>query len=857
MGNNLHFLGILLIENPIWVRCAGDGMKHLYRVGWLGVCVALLVGGCGDGATNGEALENNIPVVTGTLVVEPYEITLAMHETHTLRAEVRDDGGELVEAELVWTSEDEEVATVDGDGQVLGVGAGQTKLVVTSGGLSASVDVTVHALGYRSVSVGSEHSCAVKWNGDVYCWGGNVSARLGLADPYPTAVPSKVDLPEPMESVAVAVAHSCALSHEGNAYCWGHNGQSQLGVGSTSQYLVTPTRLEGLRFQMLALATYHSCGVTLDGELYCWGDNFAGALGNSGIRTAAKPQHVALENKAVQVVVSEYNTCVLDNTGAAFCFGSNESRLLLPFQGEMSPVPQRVGGDALFTSLALGAVTACGVTVEGTTLCWGGEFGYTRGRAEVTTYLPEPIDSSERFVALSGGPYSFCGRNEDGQLHCWGFNRYGGLGDGTSQSRLPGPVTGAHRWSQVAVGSMHSCGIALDGDLWCWGDNSYGQVGDGRAVISTEPVRVAHETIQLANLMSSDSGTCGRQKGSSKYFCWGANQQVQFGVIEGGGHATKPMLLQYPERQWKQLSLGKSYSCGLTGIGQAFCWGSNQTWQLGTGVVGPGNWGLGAVSTNLGFDSIYAGYQHTCALTGDGQAYCWGYNSNGQLGLVIEDSNGANKPVAVATNLRFVELALGNHHTCGLTADGKVYCWGDNSWGTLGSTRPDFSSTPVAVALDEPVVTLKSGANHACGLSAGGKLHCWGYNYVGTLGVGSELPAQGAVTVDGTWSDFKTTDWTMCARKSGGELFCWGYNAYQQLDASGKQYLTRPQQVDPGFVVQDYSVGGGFICMLDEGGVPHCQGLNAAGSLGNDAGYNYFAPQRVVGVVGGVGGGPK
>ncbi len=835
-------------------------MKFGFR--WVGICVCLGVFAvaCGGGNSGEEAVviveEDGDAVLVSRVVVEPGELSVAVHESRVLRGEAQDDGGAVVDVKLEWTSEDEGVAVVDGDGLVVGVGAGKTTIVVTAGKQSARAVVTVRALEYRSVAVAAEHSCAVTWSGGVYCWGSNNNDQLGHKEVGVFSVPAKVRLPELMASVTVAKRHSCALSEGGQAYCWGRNSHLQVGVAGTGQELVAPTALIGPRYKALSAADYHTCGLTVDDEVYCWGDNTSGGLGMPGLSSSPTPRKVVFDAKVKQVVASQHNTCVLDMEGKAYCFGYNGGMTLLPFEGENSFVPLRVGGDVLFTNLALNTYSVCGVTTQGPTLCWGLDVFFSRGLAQVDTYLPLPIASMERFVTLSGTNYSFCGLNHEGQLHCWGYNRFGGLGDGTRKERLPGPVAGTKRWSSVAIGEEHSCGIEVDGTLWCWGNNPFGQVGDGRTVVHSEPVRAAGESIRLDNIMSSHAATCGHEKNSKRIFCWGGSSHGQLGNLRLGEHAEKPTLAQYPDKQWQHLSMAHTHSCALTALGKAYCWGSNQTWQLGNGFTGTANWSLSEVVGNLQFASIYAGDNHTCALTRTGQAYCWGMNHDGQLGS--RGADGSPTPVAVSTNLRFAQLAIGNSHTCGLTDDGAVYCWGANNYGVLGSdSAPASSALPILVVLEEPVVSLKSGSIHTCGLSASGVLRCWGWNELGSLGEGSYLPVSGpAVVMKGPWVDFNIGGWTSCARNAEDELYCWGWNVHSQITSQPFWALTAPVLINLDFPARKFSVGGGFVCVLDESGHPYCWGLNSVGELGNEADYYHLGATRVV-APGVGGGGPK
>lgn len=179
-------------------------------------------------------------------------------------------------------------------------------------------------------------------------------------------------------------------------------------------------------------------------------------------------------------------------------------------------------------------------------------------------------------------------------------------------------------------------------------------------------------------------------------------------------------------------------------------------------------------------EEIAAGYGHTCAVTTGGGLRCWGANVEGQLG------NGTATDVAVPGVVDVsglasgvVAVAAGGFHTCALTSAGGVKCWGDNLYGQLGDGANADSSTPVNVSgLSSGVIAISAGWSHTCALTSEGGVRCWGHNHFGWLGDGTTTDRNTPVGVTGLSSGITAiASGTLhtCAVRSGGGVTCWGY----------------------------------------------------------------------------------
>ena len=163
------------------------------------------------------------------------------------------------------------------------------------------------------------------------------------------------------------------------------------------------------------------------------------------------------------------------------------------------------------------------------------------------------------------------------------------------------------------------------------------------------------------------------------------------------GSATVMGDMEWP---FSQITSNNLHTCALTTTGQAYCWGINRYGQLGNNSTADSRIPAAVqMPAGVSFQSIAAGYYHTCALTTEGKAYCWGQGGYGRLGN--NSTTDSRIPVAVqmpAGVARFQSIAAGYYHTCTLTTEGKAYCWGQGGSGQLGNNSTADSSTPLAVS---------------------------------------------------------------------------------------------------------------------------------------------------------------
>jgi len=353
-----------------------------------------------------------------------------------------------------------------------------------------------------------------------------------------------------------------------------------------------------------------------------------------------------------------------------------------------------------------------------------------------------------RAVGVSAGLLHSCGVLQGDIALCWGPGFDGRLGNGTTDHPVdhPRPVSGPpFAIARVSGGFQHSCGTTSANVAYCWGKELVGELGDGVSnATRLSPVQVAGN-LTLASVSAGNNFSCGVTTTGAGY-CWGTGMNGRLGnggfaddsvpaPVSGGLNFAMITTGKDVELQ----PIGNGFACGLTTTGNAYCWGNNSHGELGDSGASTQSTTPVPVAGGLTFATLSAGEQHVCGVTTSGAAYCWGKGTSGQLGN--GSAGGSNAPVPVSGGLVFSTIAAGGGHTCAVTTSGDAYCWGGNVLGQLGTGvfAPDFSppqTTPVAVTGGLKFVTLAAGAAHTCGISTLGVIYCWGRGFDGELGNG-------------------------------------------------------------------------------------------------------------------------
>jgi alpha-tubulin suppressor-like RCC1 family protein len=366
-----------------------------------------------------------------------------------------------------------------------------------------------------------------------------------------------------------------------------------------------------------------------------------------------------------------------------------------------------------FASVAAGrdANHSCALTTGGEAYCWGGEnFLGELGTGSVDrTMTPQTtarrVTGGIRFRTISAASVYTCGTTAEAAVYCWGlnqaFNATGPVNEGTPTPTL---LAGA-RWSEVQTDMVGPCGIVPEGSATCGARSGSGYgfatIASGQRFESFTRFASFVPAPELGrNASRLYQHQCAISDGA--VYCWGDNSAGELGNGTLAS-ATAPTRIASP-LQFTRVATGARHSCALAADGTVWCWGEGTHGRLGNGGVA-GSATPVQVAGGLRFTALSAGFFHSCAVATDGAAYCWGLNGEGQLGSAstarAADGNAYTaSPALVSGGLRWKQVSAGDGHSCGVTSDAKLRCWGENLSGQLGDGTTTSSMTPVPVRVE-------------------------------------------------------------------------------------------------------------------------------------------------------------
>lgn len=462
-------------------------------------------------------------------------------------------------------------------------------------------------------------------------------------------------------------------------------------AGGTPVSLKPPTT-QDLRFSQISGGMDSTLAIASDGNAYAWGSNGNSKLGNSRFSSAAKQSHnnwsaepIKVDKPAdvgagftfTQVSAGAAHSLALGSDGNIYAWGSNRSGLL-----GNSTLPVNIPGNGFYTA------------------------------QPVRVDKPAGVDAGFRFTQISAGHYEYndysLALGSDGNAYAWGSNQYAQLGNPSIPSTScsasakcysatpvkvinPDGTGPGFRYTQVSSGYRTSIALGNDGKAYAWGSNYDGLLGNTAA--------------------------------------WNSPQQYRNGSI-------KPIPVDKPagttnDFAFVQAKTTENFSMALGSDGNAYAWGRDRFGKLGNYPNSSGRHlypspilvrkpsGTSSSFKYLqidihGYDSANNFYGFSTAIGSDGNAYAWGYNSDGQLGNSSAPRPGntsspsdddwcswaplkVDSPSGVAAGIRFLSVTTLTRGALALASDGNVYGWGASYSGALGSGGRQDQYSPVKV----------------------------------------------------------------------------------------------------------------------------------------------------------------
>lgn len=391
-------------------------------------------------------------------------------------------------------------------------------------------------------------------------------------------------------------------------------------------------------WRQISEGSNHTCGIYYNGKVYCWGSGGSGQLGNGESFDVNKPSAVRSDSTS----------------------------------------------DALYKirlkTISSGVSSTCAIAYNNKIYCWGGnDYGQLGDDSKTPSFIPKLINEEKDYKSISVGFYHTCAIDLDSKVYCWGRNYNGQLGNNSNtDSFVPVAVKSdsntdalySKKIKSISTGQRNTCAIDSDGRAYCWGNNEQGQLGNGSLTYNS--------FVPVAVKSDSDADNLYNKKVIS----------ISSDIYSG------------------------RYNCAVASDKRIYCWG-NSTHFADSAISPylerkpvPIATNAGNPLTNQDMNQV-SGASSVCAITSQNKVYCWFSNESGQLGNNNIDSPNtpylvkADNSSDVLYNKKIEKVYSGKNNHCAIDTDGQVYCWGEGSSGQLGDGKKSDSSVPVEVAKPE------------------------------------------------------------------------------------------------------------------------------------------------------------
>ena len=692
------------------------------------------------------------------------------------------------------------------------------------------------------ISAGSDHSCAIKTDGTMACWGDSGSGQTNLAESSQGNISDAKFL-----VVSAGYFHNCAIKIDGTMACWGSNESKQTSPTST---LPLGRVTEDTKFLAVAAGDRHSCAIKIDGTMACWGRP---ADGRTDPTSTPPPGRVTEDTKFLAVAAGAEHNCAIKIDGTMACWGDDPTSSGL----------RNVDANTRFLAVGTGGAHNCAIKIDGTMTCWG-----WHGDDRINPASAGGVDQNTRFLAVSTGHDHNCAIKEDSTMACWGKrddNRTNPLS--SRPENQGGPINAGTKFLAVSAGTSHTCAIKEDGTAACWGRSVDGQTNpptDFKAQIIPKTFHLFEKEQYLENVAESilalDAYTDRSiiPEGTEAPILIKAvlsqplTVNLKLNLSGEDGQTTARLSAASIQLDANRSSALLKLSVDDNDIRHL----SSRTITLTLNPQTSLQHDLEPIRFTIPPDDMSLSFKDTAEFSIDSSrrtvvasvpnlksSKTFIISSNDDRLIVptgfIDASAEQPFPVIVQTRTsaapsaalsfslavshldsfirKSARISLGSDHSCAIKEDRTMACWGNSS-----DNRTSPLSSPQIDANDR-FLAVGAGGAHNCAIKIDGTMACWGLADDNRTDPTSTLPI-GRVTEDTKFLAVSTGDEYSCAIKTDGTMACWGRNHIDQANPLSSRPENQGGPISAGTKFLALSAGSFHSCAIKTDSTMACWG---------------------------------
>ena len=649
----------------------------------------------------------------------------------------------------------------------------------------------------------------------------------------------------------------------GQAYLWGYGNVGQNGDNSVV-CRSSPVAVYGNHnFTMVCKDYNNGCGIDKNGKAWAWGDNSKGQTGTNNTVSYSTPVAVCGNHTFCFITTGNNAVLAIDKNGKAWGWGYNGQSALGTNNSTCYSTPVAVYGNHTFCQINTQTNLTLAIDNKGKAWAWSGVFSVSSGiignnTAGVSYSTPVAVCGNHTFCKVYVGQLYMCsGIDKNGKAWTWGSAQFGGLGNNndTVSYSTPVAVCGAHTFCDIVSGDRFSVAIDRNGKAWSWGQGGNGLLGNNSVVSYSTPVAVCgNHTFCKIFQNIHPGGSVTSYSGPHLIDNWGVGWS--WGLAWYGGFGNNVATPNYctPVAIWArnflQFTPSQSYiyTPFIDASGKTWGWGYNTWGDIGDNSTVSRSTPV-AVCGGHTFCSVQIGISQSYGIEKTGKLWTWGFNSSGQLGdyTVVNRS----QPVAVCGNHTFCQVVFGtNYYALGLDKNGKLWGWGRNTYGQLGTNGAASVSTPIAVCGNHTFCLVHASYGLSVAIDNHGKAWSWGYNNSGGCGNNLSASVSTPVAVCGnhTFCKVFAGDTMAGGMDIHGKAWAWGdCFAGGRGDNINYYNVSTPVAVCGNHTFCDIMIARNVGAGVDNKGKTWVWGNNANGDLGIGSVTSFQTPVTIWG----------